>query len=303
MSDIKKSTAYRGIKKNAVPYATRVMSDTYRSPPEKKRKASPTKTLGTAGTAIYGGYVVHQEKNKDLAEHDSRYRMFAQILANTSIVAAGVRYFLKLISDSKWTFKPAEKDKTEEYSQKAEEILTEDPDTPWPRILSRAAMYVFYGFSVQEWTAMRREDGVMTFKDISPRAQSTIERWDQDRTGTIYGCFQTAPQDEEEIYLPREKIMYIVDDSLNDSPEGWGLFRHLVEPAQRLERYEQLEGFGFETDLRGIPLGRAPLGELEEAVEDESIEFDEAAKMKAIKPIMSFIENHIKNPKLRSASG
>ena len=120
-------------------------------------------------------------------------------------------------------------------------------------------MYRFYGFSIQEWTARRRDDGFLTFADIAPRSQRTIERWDVDEAGQVLGALQRSPQTQEEIYLPREKLLYIVDDTLNDSPEGLGLFRHLVAPSRRLKRYEQLEGFGFETDLRGIPIGRSPV--------------------------------------------
>jgi hypothetical protein len=87
-----------------------------------------------------------------------------------------------------------------------------------------------------------------------------------------------------------------VDDALNDNPEGLGLFRHIVNPAKRLQRYEELEGYGYETDLRGIPVGRAPFTELAKLVEDGSI--TEAQKQAIERPLADFIENHIKGPKL-----
>src|SRR3546814_20251145 len=70
----------------------------------------------------------------------------------------------------------------------------------------------------------------------------------------------------------RAKIVYAVDDTLSDSPEGLGLFRHLAKTAYRLETFLSLEEIGFTTDLRGIPVARAPLGELRQEVIDSGPE-------------------------------
>ena len=261
-------------------------------------RPKPTETLGVPGTALYGGYVVERERSTELASHDARYRTYADILANTSIVAAGVRYFVNLAGGAAWSFAPSEADFDGWYAERAEAMLTRDPATPWHRIVRRAAMYRFYGFSVQEWTAGRRADGLLSFADVAPRAQSTIERWDVGPTGVMLGAIQESPQTRREIYLPREKLLYLVDDTLSDSPEGLGLFRHLVSPAKRLERYEQLEGFGFETDLRGIPVVRLPLSQLNDQVNDDTDPMTAAQRSQMIAPFQQFAENHIRNPKL-----
>ena len=264
----------------------------------RPQRVKPTETLGVPGTALYGGYVVERDRSPDLASHDARYRTYADILANTSIVAAGVRYFVNLVGGAAWPFAPSEADFDGWYAERAEAMLTRDPATPWHRIVRRAAMYRFYGFSVQEWTAGRRADGLLSFADIAPRAQSTIERWDVGPTGVMLGAIQESPQTRREIYLPREKLLYLVDDTLSDSPEGLGLFRHLVSPAKRLERYEQLEGFGFETDLRGIPVVRLPLTLLNDQVNDPTDPMTAAQRTQMIAPFQQFAENHIRNPKL-----
>lgn len=258
-------------------------------------KVRPTETVGHIGTAIYGGFVVSNEVESSLQDR-ARFQTFSQILANCSIVAASTRYFLNLIGGADWSFVPADHPRGSEYADLAEEILTIDPYTPFARQVRRAAMYRFYGFSIQEWTARRRADGILTLRDVAARAQITIERWDLNLDGTVNGVVQRNPQDQQEVYLPRGKIVYLVDDSLNDSPEGLGLFRHVVESARRLERYEQLEGFGFESDLRGIPIGRAPYSELAQRLRSGEITIEQARE--AVAPLENFIKNHIKKPDL-----
>ena len=260
-------------------------------------RVKPTETLGVPGAVIYGGYIEERERNPNLASHEARYRAYADILTNTSIVAAGVRYFVNLVGGASWSFTPSEDDFDGYYADLAQAALTADPVTPWHRVIRRAAMYRFYGFSIQEWTAGRRADGLLTFADIAPRAQSTIERWDVDAAGLVLGAIQESPQTRREIYLPREKLLYLVDDTLNDSPEGLGLFRHLVSPARRLARYEQLEGVGFETDLRGIPVGRAPLSELARMVENKELTAAQMAQLE--EPLRQFVRSHVRgNPEL-----
>jgi len=252
-------------------------------------------TYGSPGTAIYHGYVHDGEVDASLIGSE-KYRTYSRILANTSIVSGSVRYFLNLCAQATWTFQPAQHARGEEYATAIEAMLTEDPDTPWGRIVRRAAMYRFYGYSVQEWTARRRADGVITLSDVAPRPQATIERWDANTDGSIEGIVQRSPQDQQEHYLPRKKCVYLVDDSMNDSPEGLGLFRHIVGAATRLERFEQLEGFGFETDLRGIPVGKAPYGELREAVESDRMTASQAQD--AVSPVESFVKNHVRTPQI-----
>ena len=261
-----------------------------------RKPVPPETTAGKAGSVLYNGYIQSNEKDPRLASQTERYTTYSEIVANTAIVAAGVRYYLNLIGKSKWKIEPADDTaKAREIAETVEEIL-HDMRTPWHRVVRRSAMFKFYGFSIQEWTAKSREEGGIGFVDIAPRAQFTIERWDVEEDGEVRGVIQVSPQTGEQIWLPRDKLIYMVDDSFHDSPEGLGLFRHLVEANVRLKRFEQLEGFGFETDLRGIPVGRAPIQELQDHVNTGTLTAEKRDSI--LKPLKDFIENHIRGPKL-----
>ena len=269
--------------------------DDTRRPDVRPGALQPTQTIGVGGTAIYGGNIVEIEKDARLTGRN-RYKTFSDMLANVSIISSGVRYFLNLVSKPNWKVEPADDSaRAQELAETVEEMM-DDMATPWHRMIRRAAMYRFYGFSIQEWTAKQREDGLIGMADVEARPQVTVERWDTDRTGRVFGVVQRSPQTQEELPIPREKLVYLVDDSLSDSPDGLGLFRHLVEPAARLRRYEQLEGFGYEGDMRGIPIARGPFAELEKLVKLGTI--SAATKTAIEKPLRDFIENHVKSPAL-----
>ena len=265
------------------------------NPPGQTRL--PRSGIGTSGIVSHGGFVQEDELNKKLASRETRYKTYSEMMANTAIVGAGVRYFLNLAAKSAWSFNPSEADKDGYYAEQLEQILTHDPLTSWHRVVRRATMYRFYGFSIQEWVAKPRPDdsGVITFYDIENRPQSTIYRWHLQRSGTVLATVQQDPQDFKEYVLPRGKLLYLVDDTIRDHPEGLGLFRHMVSSVERLTRYIQLEGIGFDTDLRGIPIGRAPFTEL--AALETAEEITREQRLAIEKPIRNFVERHVRNEK------
>lgn len=267
-----------------------------RRPEVRAGRVRPTESVGSLGTAIYAGNIVGIEKDPRLNGVE-KYRTFGEILANVTIVSAGVRFFLNMVAKAKWKAQAPEGSgaKGEELATRVQKIM-DGLETPWYRIVRKAAMFPFYGFSVLEWVAKRDEDGAIVFADIENRPQNTIERWDTDETGKVLAVLQRNPQTQTEVAIPREKIVYLVDDSLTDSPEGLGMFRHIVEACARLRRYEQLEGFGFEGDLRGVPLLRAPLTAMREKVKAGTISKSDMDAQ--IAPLREFIANHIKNPSL-----
>jgi hypothetical protein len=258
---------------------------------------APTSTVGDPGFAIYGGFVVEHEKDARIVGRQ-KYTTYSDILANVAIVAAGVRFFLNIISDATWKLEPAREDPDTEPTDEAIEIvkkiekIRKAMKTPWHRVVRRTAMFRFHGFSVQEWTAKRLDDGTIGYRDIAPRPQITIERWDTDDNGDVVGIIQRSPQTQLDKYLPRHKCIYAVDDTLDDNPAGLGLFRHLVKTATTLARYELLEAWGFERDLRGTPIGRGPLTELEKLVKNGQLTSEQAAALRA--PIEKWIKRALK---------
>jgi hypothetical protein len=248
--------------------------------------------MGVSGVAIFGGYIRSIERSPKW-QGQERYRTATEIASNVSIVAASLHYFLNLIAHPEWHVAPADEndDEAKQLAEFVEQVMAET-DTPWPRIVRRAALYRFHGFGIQEWIAKKRKDGLIGLRDIEPRPQFTIERWELDDTGAVTGMWQRSPQTGRLLGLPRQKVVYLVDDAISDSPEGLGIFRHLAEPYERLKTYLELEARCFERDLRGTPIARAPLTLLNKAVENGEITKEKAQEM--VRDLHDFVKLQVK---------
>lgn len=256
-------------------------------------KVSPFQEQGVSGTPIYGGYVRSVDQNARV-RGPQRFRLASEIATNVSIVSAGLRYFLNLVAKPEWTLEPADES---DAAKQAADLMTNiihDMATPWPRIIRRNGMYRYHGFGIAEWTAKKRPDGKIGFQDIEQRPQHTIWRWGTDNQGSITGVWQRDPQTGQELWLPRSKILYLVDDMLTDSPEGSGWFRDLAEPYNRLKRFQELETIGYERNLAGTPIGRVPYGEIKAAEDAGKITAAEGKAM--IGAMEDFVDIQAKEP-------
>lgn len=248
-------------------------------------KAAPSQILGVRGTAVIGGYVQTHETNQQLVGQ-ARHRFDADMVKNRAVVGASSRFLLALAGRPEWRFNPADKSRRAQEVADSFTAAIADMETPWRRVVRTLAAYILKGYAVSEWVAKRRRDGSIGFRGIYSRPQHTLERWNMAPGGAVDSVVQRDPQSGREITIPRWKLVYCVDDALTDSPLGIGLFRHAADASHRLKRYEQLEGGGYETDLRGVPVVTAPLSEL------DGIEDAEAEAILA--PYKAIVDNHIK---------
>lgn len=255
----------------------------------RRRSVRPTSNIGTNGAVVFNGFLQTNEKDGRLRDRQ-KFVTFSQMLENCLIIGASVRYVLNLVEKPEWAVKPADdSDQAKVFAERVEVIMN-SMDTPFPELIRKSTMFKYYGFDAQEWVAKQLDEGYIGFRDIEARPQETIRRWDIDDKGRLKGVIQRNPKTLQEVYIPRTKLIYSVDHSLTSSPEGLGLLRHCVAGWNRLKQYELLEGVGYETDLRGIPIARAPLGALTDKLNAGTLTADQFAAFK--KPLEDIIANH-----------
>lgn len=262
------------------------------------KPAPITQPSGTDGVAAPGGYLFRGETNAKLVGLPL-WLTISDAITNSIVVAAAARYFLNLIAGTEWEVEPADDPNGERAADLVRDGLLEaDMVKPWSAVVRKAALYKFYGFSMHEWTVRKRDDGTIVFADVAHRPQYTVLWWDKvDEKAPLLGVVQQSRWGHR-YYLPRNRLLYCVDDTLTDSPDGIGLIRHVIPRLERLNRYEQLEGIGFETDLRGIPVGRAPLAKLRQVAGPDGKGYGEGWVKDQIAGIKDFCENHVRTSDL-----
>ena len=251
----------------------------------------PEKTAGAASVQVQGGYIVSPERDWRLIGR-RRYEHYSEMIANCEIIATGVYYNLALVSKVPWEAEPIDESAAAKEAADLVNRAIENLASPWDQIVRRLEMSKFYGFGVAEWTAKRLDDGSTGLLDIESRPPSTIERWDVDDFGVVQGFVQRSPMTLRQYYIPRAKTIYLVDDAVSETPEGFGILRSCVKLHSELEYFERLEGLGFENDLRGIPIGRAPISTLNKLVQSGEMTAPEAEGY--VQSIRDFITNHPK---------
>jgi hypothetical protein len=274
---------------------------------EVAKAVAPTATLGSSAGPVDGiGQTFGGEDSPFVnLMGPERYAVFETNVRDFSIIAAGVRRFLNLIASAEWTVNPPDGLNANEapiaqgYADAAYDMLF-GMTTSWSTVVRKAALFRFVGFVIMEWTAKRLPDGTIGLKDIEMRPQRSIVRWVRDGGGTVEAVVQQVPG-RAEVTIPIGKCVYAVDNTLTEHPEGQGLFHHLAKSAHRLQQFLDLEKIGFETDLKGIPVARGPLGELQAAVNakpegPERVEA-EAKRLRMIQPLRDFVEKHVRSKK------
>lgn len=256
----------------------------------KSGSNSIKKPGGVTGVQHYAGFITTSERNPKL-QNQKRFKEFSEMLINQPVIGASVRAFLQLIKKIKWKVVPIEDDAdSKRYAEALEEVI-DNLESGWPQIVQRLAAFPYWGFAISEWTAKQLDSGIIGLKDIQPRSQHTIYRWEIQDDGEITAVTQLNPNTSEEIKLERRRLVYAVDNSLNDDPEGLGLFRQLYATYRRIENYKIIEEIGFDADLHGIPIIKAPLEELNKMV-DEGMPEERRDEILAV--YETFLRNHQK---------
>lgn len=262
----------------------------------KKEPVKPYVEQGVSGAQVYGGYIQDRETNSKLS-YLARNNKYEEIIANIAIIAAGLRYFTALATTANWSVEPNENDTDGQYAEITEKIFSE-LENNWSKVVAQSLNFKWFGFSTLEWTANRNlVDGNIYFKTIENRPQRTIEQFDLDENGNVIGFGQRSPLTGQVFYIPRKKTIYLVDDVYSDSPAGLGVLRHIFESSERLANYLDLEKQGFEKDLRNIPIGRAPLADLQNAVDNGDI------TQAQLNTALSNFENIVKIARKQSTTG
>lgn len=250
----------------------------------KKDKVADIKTetynvvsreIGQLGLKISGGLVTeetrkelrfpHCIKTYDLMEQNIT---IASALSIVNVIAARTPYYFEAY------------DKTEEHNKRRDfvEGCFNDMTHTLDEFIREAMTINKYGFSVHEKVFQYRrfengskyDDGLVGIKRLPIRAQSSLKGWKFDaNTRELKGVYQHKARWDESshrftldtenaVFLPRNRILHIKDNSTNGNPEGKSRLAYCYSHWRKLQQLLETEEIATVKNLNGVPVVKIP---------------------------------------------
>jgi hypothetical protein len=239
-------------------------------------KAKPTSTdfmeVGTSGLVQYGGKV--QEDFLRQLQGRKGVANYREMADNDPVVGAILHAVEMLMRTVTWSVDAADTD--DETALRYAEFVAEcmqDMTQSWDDIISSILSFLTYGFSVHEIVYKRRNgeagdaiskyaDGLVGWKKLPIRGQSTIYEWDIDANGGINGLIQEQVLGEtwgrNNVHIPIEKMLLFRTSTKYNNPRGRSVLRNAFLPWYFKTKIQEIEAIGIERDLAGLPVAMVP---------------------------------------------
>ena len=114
-----------------------------------------------------------------------------------------------------------------------------------------------YGFSLGEIVLEKRLDGQLYLRNLEPRAQQTLDRWEFDGA-TVTAFIQRDPVTQSSKTIPIDKLIHLTLDASKGNPEGHSMLRPLYRTHKFKKLFELIWGIYFERGVGGMPVVHTP---------------------------------------------
>ena len=239
-------------------------------------KAKPSSTdfmeVGTSGLVQYGGKI--QEDFLRQLQGRQGVANYREMADNDPVVGAILHAVEMLMRTVDWSVDASDVD--DEQAMRYAEFVAQcmqDMTQSWDDIISAILSFLTYGFSVHEIVYKRRQgengdsmskynDGLIGWKKLPIRGQSTIYEWDIDANGGINGVVQEQFLGEtygrNNVHIPMQKLLLFRTSTKYNNPRGRSVLRNAFVPWYYKTKIQEIEAIGIERDLAGLPVAMVP---------------------------------------------
>ncbi len=239
---------------------------------KKAFKKTDMHEIGVAGAKIYSGYV--QDEFLTNLQGDAGRRVYREMRDNDSTVGAVLFAIEMILRGVTWRIEENKKTKgTAEALKQAQflnGVLFEDMSHTWDSFISDVLSMLVYGweyteivYKIRDGNSLNRrnrslfDDGLIGIRKLGNRAQETLEKWEIDDKGNIYGMYQQAPTGGIK-YIPMNKSLLFRPHTHKGSPEGRSALRNAYRAWFFLKNMQEIEAIAIERELNGLPVVRIP---------------------------------------------
>jgi len=185
-------------------------------------------------------------------------RTYREMSDNDPIIGAFMHAIKQIFREARWDVE-VPKGGSEKDANMLRDAMY-DMGNSWNDFISDAISMTIYGWSWFEQVFKKEKNGRISWKKLAFRAQKSMDRWDLDDSGNLYGMFQRPAPDYQEYYIPLSKSVHFKTEHAGGNPEGRSILRNAYRPWFFKKYIEEVEGIGIERDLTGLPMVKLPEG-------------------------------------------
>ena len=214
--------------------------------------------IGAHGLSIWGGFVT-EEYLAALKPWSREVRFYLE-MQNDIVIGTLLDAIKMPLLAAEFSVEAASED---EVDQRAKTFLWDNMQMmkrqSWRSHAVDSLEMLDFGFAVGEMVLEKRDDGRLWMKNIDPRGQETLKRWEIDgdeATGFVQGRFRSSVN--EEAVIPLSKCVHAVFRGRKGNPQGKSLLRSIFSTFQFKKNLELFEAIGIERDVGGMPVFELP---------------------------------------------
>ena len=242
--------------------------------PTTKRRTTSTDFAEVGSTGLVQQMGEIRDDFLSALQGRKRHSTYREMSDNHPVIGAILHSIEMLIRGVDWTVEPNDpNDQTSVDRATFVASCMDDMSHTWADTLSAALSMLTYGYSYHEIVYKRRggpgddptkrskyTDNLIGWRKIPIRDQSTITRWDIDKTGGIQGAIQldSYASGRGEVTLPIAKCLLFRTTTKRNNPEGRSILRNAFVPWYYQTKISEIEAIGIERDLAGMPVALVP---------------------------------------------
>ena len=215
-----------------------------------------TNVVGVSGLNQREGTIA-EEFNRAIRSARARYDLFTEMSADATIAAMLRCVKLPLLAGSFTVEAGSDQSSDVELARFIERNLYGMYRQTWRSHVRDMLESLQYGFALAEIVLEKRADGLLYVRNLEPRSQATLDRWEFD-TNTVTAFVQRDPVTQRAISIPIDKLVHVTLDASKGNPEGYSMLRPLYRTHKFKKLFELIWGIHFERGVGGMPVVHTP---------------------------------------------
>lgn len=228
-------------------------------------------SAGRTGLDRFGGYI-NEEWHTDLRGYRAA-KVFQEIHDNEPVIGGIYRWIETLTKQSLLKVDAASDDPRATFWADFVEGCFYDMETNFSDFNSEILTMIPHGWAMFEMLFKirrgdkfndpclnsRYDDGLIGFRDIETRGQTSLSHWEYSDSGRLLGMWQTDPVTGKNLFVPIEKCLHFRTAAPKGNPEGRSWYRNCYTTYYFLKNHRVTEAIGIERNLAGLPHMEVPV--------------------------------------------